>query len=329
MILHKLLNKIIKAMNWVCQIFGARYGEDGRFLTHNVWMHWSNENEDRVLSTRDRTVYGWPYHGRWWMHAWGRTFRFSWHLWTDFCGASINADDEDGLRFHAAFPPVAIWFTVPIPAHKWLSKPFWDKWNQKYGGYPGSNKYSDFNFFSIRVFDWAIWWDFLKFDWGWSNQMPRWMHGSWHFLDTILGEQKYTNEVLSTHEVLIPMPEGSYPATVKLELATWKRARWPFKKSVRRSDIDIPVGIPHQGKGENSWDCGEDALYGQSGGECWTVDKAISGVVESALSYRRKYDGNTMAVYPPAAERIAAWEARKKATEQVSRVNAESGESDG
>lgn len=72
--------------------------------------------------------------------------------------------------------------------------------------------------------------------------------------------------------------------------STWKRARWFTHKNVRAS-VDIPAGIPHPGKGENSWDCGEDRTYGLTT-KADTVEKAIAAVVESSLRDRRRYGGD-------------------------------------
>ena len=66
------------------------------------------------------------------------------------------------------------------------------------------------------------------------------------------------------------MPEGKYPAHVKRERRTWKRPRW-FTPLVRGYwDVDVESGIPVPGKGENSWDCDDDAIFASS----FSVNKA-------------------------------------------------------
>lgn len=108
-----------------------------------------------------------------------------------------------------------------------------------------------------------------------------------HFDDLFLGKSKYSSEVMETKNVLIPMPEGSYKATINMELCTWKRKRW-FAQKLLRADIKLESPIPYMGKGENSWDCGEDGMYGLS---CCanSIENAISKCVESAMESRRKY----------------------------------------
>ncbi len=227
----------------------------------------------------------------------GLLFRAEWNLWTNFCFFAIKRGGEDGnLLLQIAFPPVALWFELPFRPN--LDSPRWDKWNVKYGGYPGSAKYTTFDFFELRIFSNAIWWSFLKFDWGWSCKMPKWMDGNFHPIDFLFGTMKYRAELLSTKQVLIPMPEGAYPASVTLEFCTWKRPRLPWVSARRKTaKVDLSIGIPHEGKGENSWDCGTDALHSLSVGAS-TVEEAISKTVESVLGSRRKYDGNVMAKYP-------------------------------
>lgn len=78
---------------------------------------------------------------------------------------------------------------------------------------------------------------------------------------------------------VVPMPEGDYPAVVSYQRRVWVRKRSPFHRVRLDASIDIPIGIPMSGKGENPWDMGEDALYGTG---CSGHDKA--GAIESARS---------------------------------------------
>jgi DNA (cytosine-5)-methyltransferase 1 len=83
----------------------------------------------------------------------------------------------------------------------------------------------------------------------------------------------------------VPMPEGKYPAVAKVERCTWKRPRW-FGRTEIRAWLDIPKGIPHAGKGENSWDCGDDGLFGIGGA---SIDDAIENARRSVLRSRERY----------------------------------------
>lgn len=258
-----------------------------------------NLNEDR-----HGRVKGWPYHGRCWLRSQWFGAKFCWNLWTHFCGVSFSYDWEDGFSWHISFPPFAFWFSLSgfrKFRDWWCSRSWLKAWNEKFGGYPDSHKYTHFVFFSISIFNWALHWDFFKFDWGWSHLMPKWMDGYLDIPNLLLGHQKCSKEILKVVDTEIPMPEGTYPANVKMTRMTWKRPRW-FSKSGYYAEVNIPKGIPHEGKGENSWDCGEDRLFGQHV-RADNVSDAIASVVKSVLREREKYGKSK---YPPPSQQVAA-----------------------
>jgi hypothetical protein len=134
----------------------------------------------------------------------------------------------------------------------------------------------------------AIWYSIWANPNEWNSKDPWWKSThAIHLDDILLGRQRHTKETIETRDVLIPMPEGSYLASVEIVTAKWKRPRW-FAHVKTCADVKIPKGIPFEGKGENSWDCGEDATYGM-----WTpaesVEDAIGKVVVSVLKDRKRY----------------------------------------
>jgi hypothetical protein len=276
--------KVDRFINFFLALFGRDPDGSQKVRFHSQNLH--GKERENVWLTR---------HGRWWLTIGRRTFRFEWA--TGFsCGLEVRIDHEDGLRFNVAFPPLSIHGAIPVFISTEGNK--WQSWLEKYGGKGWHSEYQDFVLLSIRVFSATLWWQFLKFDWGWSSKMPKWMESNFHFWDFIVGDLKYSKEVLGTHSVSIPMPEGNYPATVTLEKCTWKRSRLPWNSRVGLfAKVDMSIGIPHPGKGENSWDCGEDRLFGASV-EASTVEEAIAKTVQSALRSRRRYDGDVMVKYP-------------------------------
>jgi hypothetical protein len=180
---------------------------------------------------------------------------------------------DERIGFHVAIPPVALWWSI----ERSFSLERRDT--------------------SITIHDWQLWWNVWRDDNSWDRSVPRWRCGNWDIRKTLAGDCVYRSEVLSERNVSIPMPEGCYPARVSLTRDTWRRPRW-WTRTVYRAEVDMLVPIPHQGKGENSWDCGKDALHGG----CFlakTYEDAIASVVCQVLSARRKYDGDLMASYPP------------------------------
>lgn len=130
----------------------------------------------------------------------------------------------------------------------------------------------------------------------------------WHrIVDAIFGKaQCFTDKPdWKRKECVVSMPEGDYPAVASFESRVWVRKRSPFHRVRLSTWIDIPVGIPFSGKGENSWDMGEDALYG-TGCEGHDIEKSIKEARESALRYREQR-GDPECWPMPAEERIKAF----------------------
>ena len=130
----------------------------------------------------------------------------------------------------------------------------------------------------------------------WRATDPWWVKGlSFTLMDFLLGRMEHEHVVHEEWtETVIPMPEGSYPAKIRREERTWKRPRWPWKPFTKVSkyvEIELPGGVPFEGKGENSWDCGEDGLWGCSS-TGWSYEAAVAHVVESVLKSRKRYGGS-------------------------------------
>lgn len=134
-------------------------------------------------------------------------------------------------------------------------------------------------------------WNLWTPDSMWSSKTPRWRNGHFHWADVVLGRVDYTDRTIDTVDVIVPMPEGTYAGTVKVFESTWRRRRFPFlSMSMRRTTVDVPEGVPHPGKGENAWDCGEDATYSLTS-PATTPSEAVGVLVASVLERRQRYGG--------------------------------------
>jgi hypothetical protein len=196
------------------------------------------------------------------------------------CGIHLGIGDESMVGGSIRVPKVAsMWWGIGSPSlDRWLYL-------------RGVRRLHDINLIDVAVHDGAIWWEFVHPKHEWKSGTSRWRHGNWHPLDTLLGRRVHSKEIIDGPiEVVIPMPERGYDATVTIELARWKRPRWPWATELRRYNVEIPGGIPVPGKGENSWDCGDDAIFGQSG-PGRSVEVAIGNIVESALTTRKRHGG--------------------------------------
>lgn len=95
----------------------------------------------------------------------------------------------------------------------------------------------------------------------------------------------------------IPLPEGVYDAAwvERINTAAYVGHRLGRVRDVvlgpqirRYIDLTVEGGIPIEGKGENSWDCGMDGLFGCGGS---SVESAVGAAVAHVLRGRDRYGG--------------------------------------
>lgn len=165
--------------------------------------------------------------------------------------------------------------------------PFVIGFHVKLGGVLPAGKKREFQ---LSMHGGALWWSIWSDPWGDERRWSKFRRGSFHFDDYFLGRSVCSTEQLEEKELEIPMPEKPYMATVKLVRYTWKRPQW-FAKRMIRAEIDIPGGIPFEGKGENSWDCGIDGTFGMTTGEVRDIPEAVGILVASCLRERVKNGG--------------------------------------
>lgn len=125
----------------------------------------------------------------------------------------------------------------------------------------------------------------------WCSPPPHGWEGSWSTRDFLLGPNIYREDPNPRHFDLIPvvMPERTYRWHGSINRDSWKRARW-FRHTISRAHLDAYPGeqIPFPGKGENSWDCGEDASHGITW-QCETSTEAAEKIRESVMRSRTRY----------------------------------------
>lgn len=123
--------------------------------------------------------------------------------------------------------------------------------------------------------------------------------------NVLLGKVVHSETEHARVGAVIPMPEGGYPATVALSRAQWKRPRWFALVRYRTSTevLDPLRCVPVPGKGENSYDCGDDGIYSSSrssvGPDAEWVAAAVADLAGSAMQSRERY-GSGQAWVPAA-----------------------------
>lgn len=221
--------------------------------------HWQN------LSAENRAG-AWPRYGRCWFRFGRHTVGLEWHLWRlSSCHACVGTNEQGAEVVAGLGVPLlgALYLSVttPIALRRLLPRHRWSTPSGETGSYPEDRE------LRLAIHSGSLWWTIWREPMGgWDRSVPRWRQGSFDPRRALLGREGCECTEGESVTVLVPMPEGNYPATVKREDRVWRRSRWPWPTR-RRTDyrIDIPNGIPFEGKGENPWDCGPDALYGTGG----------------------------------------------------------------
>lgn len=220
--------------------------------------------------------------GDWWSRRFG-TLRIEWNIPCGHCGWGVTLGGGDAGRDCGFTVSIPFLLTLYVTLEQAFAKRLF-QWSVDQGESRSIGCY---------FHEWAFWYTIWVSPMAsWSRSFPWcrwWRQGSIHFDDLFLGRTKCTRELLSDKiPIAIPMPEGNYAATAQHERMTWKRPRW-FAMTRIYTNVDVPGGgVPFSGKGENSWDCGDDGLCGYSV-EGMSLAKAIGHGVESVLESRKRY----------------------------------------
>lgn len=228
-----------------------------------------------------------------------------WHIDVDLCQ---NGWQEEAVGFSIACPLFAIWIGL---RNKWIYRILESVTKRKdqiytHGRNIGVHYHSD----TLWV---NLWYDPTES----RRADPWWWSFNFDWKNFILGKSKYSTELVSVGRTKVVMPEGDYEAEYKVEIARWKRPRWPFTKIRESIWFDFPVGVPHEGKGENSWDCGMDATTGT--GVEWkgdlhdALDKLTIRLIEGRLRYG-----------PLVSDEYAKW--RKEGIERINKLKNKNGQ---
>ncbi len=119
-----------------------------------------------------------------------------------------------------------------------------------------------------------------------------WDYRDWLFGRAIYSESHHNSNLGMKTEGVMKMPEGNYKMRFDFYTSYWHRPRSPFVKSLDRVEITPEKPVPTPGKGENSWDMGEDATHGSTmplNGR--TIDELIADFKKSTMERRERYGG--------------------------------------
>lgn len=211
-------------------------------------------------------------HGRCWWNLFCVHWCLEWHLWSKSfrLGADVGGWDDYSFTLAIALPPVSFHLSGALPHGSWLQRCLPDKERTT----------------CVYWFERALWIQVWALD-DWCRTDPWWNRITFHFDDILLGRAKCTTDVIHERRIVIQLDGREYHGTAKFERWRWKRPRW-FAKVRDSTWIDMDQGLPHAGKGECGYDCGDDALCGW-GINGFDVDEAIADGVRRVSKYRQRY----------------------------------------
>lgn len=244
----------------------------------DLHVHWQNLNDGYSLDRPEKKL---PYRGRAWLHLERvAAARLEWNLWSNICTIDLQiADNDDVACLSIGLPPVFI--SVGLDSFQ-LAQRLRERFKLQHSGRE----------ISLTIHDWTLWWRFWQLCDEHDSATPRWLDGSFKLLDTLLGKVRFDKRILREETVRIPLPERSYAAKASLVEILHHRPRAPTRRWVTVSfDMEPNEQIPIPGKGENSWDCGEDASFGFSC-PAKSIDEAIGLYVANTLRTRRERGGS-------------------------------------
>lgn len=274
--------RMVRRSRSIGRVERGQYGEpDSRFS-------WRWQNLDSDLRTLDEcpSFMGLPlpdtrHQGRAWFDWYVRSadrkpFRieaewsFGKAVWSS--GVSYSRRNSGTVMLHAALRPVAsIYLTLK---HLWPRK-----------------QEQESRTYSVSLVDGDVHYDLGKpgSDDEWHRGDPlNWMRGIIHPLDKLFGRAEHRKEAVGPKvNAIASFPEGDYPLLLQREVRTWKRARWPWPMVSLSVDIESVRPAESQGKGENSWDCGPDAIWGMSS-PGHSYEDAVAAYVKATLRDRAK-----------------------------------------
>lgn len=233
-------------------------------------FHYQNLNENSRGEPKGTILK----HGRAWLNIGRFAFHWEWVFGKLRLGIGVDTNvHDDDLMFHVSVPGFSFYFAVAgVFPRRWKTHDL--------GRHTG-----------IRVFDWGIWFDIWTDGNRWSRSLPWYAKTICiHPLDVIFGRQAYSDRPVEERELSVAMPEANYPVRIEIKECIWKRPRSPFKLKILRAYVTPMKPVPVPGKGENSWDCDEDAIH-SSVFPCETIGDALTKFTADLLKTRHRYGG--------------------------------------
>lgn len=234
--------------------------DQGEYFAYWWWQNLSDDDQGNPTGP------GWR-QGRATLRVGHLVYGAEWKIPTHFLHFAVGAARwDDDLQVSVATKLFALWLSVEgLPHYRWLQE--------------GRR-------IDLSIHDGSFWWEL----WACEDENDGWRKGNFDPARFLFGKEHYSKRQLRTEQAEIPMPEASYPATLRWFESTWKRPRWPWARRRVFVELTPETPIPIPGKGENSWDIGDDASMSMT---CTARNgaEAVGTYVGSVLERRERHGG--------------------------------------
>lgn len=258
------------------------------------WFQNLNENLKKLFHFRGSV--GRAYNKQWFSYELcsGRSFAFE--------ITHGEAGDQEATRLRVGCLFFDLYLKFRLPSWTYFKRKCIATWDNNREFYLVQGRHYGFYFY-----DWAFVWNFHAKVFESSSSDPWWMRQYIHIDDFFLGRPELlTDDLMSAEDIYFKMGTKEF----KIDSIKWERCR-RFRRHIPYSlyhqtwyRVEIKIDQPpmRAGKGENSWDCGDDGIFGMSRewqgtnpnylnyDQC--IKEAVQLYVESVTEDAKRYGGS-------------------------------------
>lgn len=239
-----------------------------------TWYQDLNEDKKHLLHARCK-LYLLLNRERWVNGNGCPSLYFSWSVPTSFCHLKFYVGGEDrSVMISLACKLFVVWLAIENVLPSWLANKI--------------SKYDHERITGISFHDGILWLDFWCDDSGYSSGWKG-IDVNLNVVDFLLGRAKFSQEEILKEDRMIEIEPGeNYLVKIKFVKVNWRR-RWTSSTDFQ-VEIKPNIPIPIPGKGENSWDIDDDAIY-ESSISAKSLNEGILKFIANIKRDRIRYGG--------------------------------------
>lgn len=182
-----------------------------------------------------------------------------------------GSEDETKTAFWFGLIFFTAVITIPLPKHWYFKRKCIATWEDNREFY-----LTDGREYGFYVYDWALVWCWHKRINEGGGRTPWWLGFYFRIDDFFLGRTEYmTHDIADVEKIGFKLGGKDFVIdSIRWYDATWFRRRIPlalYGSKMVRLELKIDKPPMRSGKGENSWDCGDDGIFGLT--TQWNYDR--------------------------------------------------------